>query len=75
MLTLYARANLAKDASVPTGSPSSTEFSLNVPCLGPGRPRAGVLGARLAGWYAGLRECCERFPAMGRLGDAGDDAV
>ena len=35
---LYAHANLAKDASVSTGSPSSTEFSLNVPCLGSGRP-------------------------------------
>ena len=31
MLGLYARANLAKDASLPPGPPSSTEFSLGVP--------------------------------------------
>jgi uncharacterized protein len=30
MLTLYERANLAKDASVPLGSPSSAEFSLGI---------------------------------------------
>jgi hypothetical protein len=31
MLGLYERANLAKDASVPAGLPSSTEFSLGIP--------------------------------------------
>jgi len=31
MLGLYARANLAKDASLPPGLPSSTEFSLGIP--------------------------------------------
>jgi catechol 2,3-dioxygenase-like lactoylglutathione lyase family enzyme len=31
LLTLYERANLAKDASLPAGPPSSTEFSLGVP--------------------------------------------
>ena len=31
LLTLYERTNLAKDASVPGGPPSSTEFSLGVP--------------------------------------------
>jgi catechol 2,3-dioxygenase-like lactoylglutathione lyase family enzyme len=31
LLGLYERANLAKDASVPPGPPSSTEFSLGVP--------------------------------------------
>jgi uncharacterized protein len=30
-LGLYERANLAKDASVPPGPPSSTEFSLGIP--------------------------------------------
>lgn len=30
-LGLYERANLAKDASLPPGPPSSTEFSLGVP--------------------------------------------
>jgi catechol 2,3-dioxygenase-like lactoylglutathione lyase family enzyme len=31
LLTLYERTNLAKDASLPAGPPSSTEFSLGVP--------------------------------------------
>jgi uncharacterized protein len=31
MLGLYERANLAKDASLPPGPPSSTEFSLGLP--------------------------------------------
>ncbi len=31
MLMLYERANLAKDASLPAGPPSSTEFSLGIP--------------------------------------------
>lgn len=31
MLGLYERANLAKDASVPAGPPSTTEFSLGIP--------------------------------------------
>ena len=31
LLGLYERTNLAKDASLPAGSPSSTEFSLGVP--------------------------------------------
>jgi predicted lactoylglutathione lyase len=31
MLMLYERANLAKDASLPVGPPSSTEFSLGIP--------------------------------------------
>jgi catechol 2,3-dioxygenase-like lactoylglutathione lyase family enzyme len=31
LLTLYERTNLAKDASLPTGPPSSTEFSLGIP--------------------------------------------
>jgi uncharacterized protein len=31
LLGLYERANLAKDASLPAGPPSSTEFSLGVP--------------------------------------------
>lgn len=31
MLGLYERTNLAKDASLPTGAPSSTEFSLGIP--------------------------------------------
>jgi predicted lactoylglutathione lyase len=31
MLGLYARTNLAKDASLPPGPPSSTEFSLGIP--------------------------------------------
>jgi len=31
MLGLYERANLAKDASVPAGPVSSTEFSLGIP--------------------------------------------
>jgi len=31
LLTLYERANLAKDASVAAGPPSSTEFSLGIP--------------------------------------------
>ncbi|HEY5223693.1 MAG TPA: VOC family protein [Microbacteriaceae bacterium] len=31
MLGLYERANLAKDASVPAGAPSSAEFSLGIP--------------------------------------------
>ena len=31
MLGLYERANLAKDASLPPGAPSSTEFSLGLP--------------------------------------------
>jgi len=31
MLGLYERTNLAKDASLPTGPPSSTEFSLGIP--------------------------------------------
>ena len=31
MLGLYQRGNLAKDASLPPGPPSSTEFSLGVP--------------------------------------------
>jgi uncharacterized protein len=31
LLTLYERANLAKDASLPAGPPSSTEFSLGIP--------------------------------------------
>jgi catechol 2,3-dioxygenase-like lactoylglutathione lyase family enzyme len=31
LLGLYERANLAKDASLPPGPPSSTEFSLGVP--------------------------------------------
>jgi catechol 2,3-dioxygenase-like lactoylglutathione lyase family enzyme len=30
-LMLYERANLAKDASLPAGPPSSTEFSLGIP--------------------------------------------
>jgi uncharacterized protein len=30
-LMLYERANLAKDASLPAGSPSSAEFSLGIP--------------------------------------------
>ena len=30
-LGLYERTNLAKDASMPTGPPSSTEFSLGIP--------------------------------------------
>ena len=31
LLTLYERANLAKDASLPAGPRSSTEFSLGIP--------------------------------------------
>ena len=31
MLKLYERANQAKDASLPAGPPSSTEFSLGIP--------------------------------------------
>jgi len=31
LLTLYERTNLAKDASLPTAPPSSTEFSLGIP--------------------------------------------
>ena len=31
LLGLYERANLAKDASLPLGPPSSTEFSLGIP--------------------------------------------
>ena len=31
MLGLYERANLAKDASLPPGPRSSTEFSLGIP--------------------------------------------
>jgi uncharacterized protein len=31
LLTLYERTNLAKDASLPAGPPSSTEFSLGLP--------------------------------------------
>jgi catechol 2,3-dioxygenase-like lactoylglutathione lyase family enzyme len=31
MLGLYERDNLAKDASLPAGPPSSTEFSLGIP--------------------------------------------
>lgn len=31
LLGLYERANLAKDASLPPGPPSSTEFSLGIP--------------------------------------------
>ena len=31
LLGLYERANLAKDASLPIGPPSSTEFSLGIP--------------------------------------------
>ena len=31
LLTLYERTNLAKDASLPAGPPSSTEFSLGIP--------------------------------------------
>jgi uncharacterized protein len=31
LLGLYQRGNLAKDASLPAGPPSSTEFSLGVP--------------------------------------------
>ena len=31
LLTLYERANLAKDAGLPAGPPSSTEFSLGIP--------------------------------------------
>ena len=40
MPTLYERANLAKDASVPLGSPSSTEFGL----ASPPRRRPGLTG-------------------------------
>jgi uncharacterized protein len=31
LLALYERTNLAKDASLPAGPPSSTEFSLGIP--------------------------------------------
>jgi len=31
LFTLYERTNLAKDASLPAGPPSSTEFSLGIP--------------------------------------------
>jgi catechol 2,3-dioxygenase-like lactoylglutathione lyase family enzyme len=31
LLTLYERTNLAQDASLPAGPPSSTEFSLGIP--------------------------------------------
>jgi len=31
LLTLYERTNLAKDASLPAGPPSSTEFSIGIP--------------------------------------------
>lgn len=31
LLTPYERTNLAKDASLPPGPPSSTEFSLGIP--------------------------------------------
>ncbi len=31
MLGLYERTNLAKDASLPPGPPSTTEFSLGIP--------------------------------------------
>jgi catechol 2,3-dioxygenase-like lactoylglutathione lyase family enzyme len=31
LLTLYERTNLAKDASLPAGPPSSAEFSLGIP--------------------------------------------
>jgi len=31
LLGLYQRTNLAKDASLPAGPPSSTEFSLDIP--------------------------------------------
>jgi catechol 2,3-dioxygenase-like lactoylglutathione lyase family enzyme len=31
LLTLYERTNLARDASLPAGPPSSTEFSLGIP--------------------------------------------
>ncbi len=35
MLGLYERANLAKDASLPPGPPSTTEFSLGLPARSP----------------------------------------
>jgi uncharacterized protein len=38
LLTLYERTNLAMDASLPAGPPSSTEFSLGIPA----RSRAEV---------------------------------
>ena len=31
LLTLYERTNLAKDATLPAGPPSSTEFSIGIP--------------------------------------------
>jgi uncharacterized protein len=38
LLGSYERTNLAKDASLPAGPPSSTEFSLRIPA----ESRAGV---------------------------------
>jgi catechol 2,3-dioxygenase-like lactoylglutathione lyase family enzyme len=35
LLALYERTNLAKDASLPAGPPSSTEFSLGIPAESP----------------------------------------
>jgi catechol 2,3-dioxygenase-like lactoylglutathione lyase family enzyme len=36
LLALYERTNLAKDASLPAGPPSSTEFSLGIPAASRG---------------------------------------
>jgi hypothetical protein len=49
---LYERGNLAKDASLPSGPPSSTEFSIGVPARSRDEVdqllrKAGAAGARL----------------------------
>jgi hypothetical protein len=66
LLGLYERTNLAKDASLPAGPPSSTEFSLGIPAgsqaevdklLGQVRAAGGTLTApahmRPFGVYSG----------------------
>jgi catechol 2,3-dioxygenase-like lactoylglutathione lyase family enzyme len=45
LLGLYERANLAKDASLPPGPPSSTEFSLGIPAAS--RPEVDQLLAQV----------------------------
>ncbi|GAA1977371.1 VOC family protein [Terrabacter lapilli] len=48
-LGLYERANLAKDASLPLGHPSSTEFSLGIPATSREEVDAMLDQARRAG--------------------------
>ena len=48
-LGLYERANLAKDASLPPGHPSSTEFSLGIPATSREEVDAMLDQARRAG--------------------------